>query len=131
MTIQDVLMLYIGDRESGAAIRETAELDGGYVYLPEHMMQALGMYITYLPNVIVVDSAVGYSADVLMHLQSVDAQPILLLTDEPGERRAQLDGVFRMDRDSSPDDIVEAARQLVSGGTLLRQPVSNGYRRTG
>ncbi|HLU10069.1 MAG TPA: hypothetical protein VK003_10420 [Oceanobacillus sp.] len=127
--MQDVFLMYVGKAEQGESLRAAAELDGGAVYLPEHMMQALGMYITYLPNVIVVDSAVSYSEDVIMHLRSVDARPILLLTDEIHPRT---DGIYTMPRGYSAERVWEAARQLASGSTILHVPAyANGYRRTG
>lgn len=129
MKQQDVFLMYVGKAEERESIRDAAESAGGYVYLPEHMMQALGMYITYLPNVIVVDSAVNYSEEVIAHLRSVDARPILLLTDVEFPRT---DGVFTMPRENSAERILEAARLLASGGTILRVPeYANGYRRTG
>lgn len=129
MQQQDVFLMYVGISEQGESIRAAAELNGGAVYLPEHMMQALGMYITYLPNVIVVDSAVSYSEDVIAHLRSVDARPILLLTDEA---RPRADGVYTMGREHSAERVLEAALQLASGSTILRAPAyANGYRRTG
>jgi hypothetical protein len=129
MSLQETFIMYVGGTEDGQTIRATAELDGGYVYLPEHMMQALGMYITYLPNVIVVDSAVSYSEEVIAHLRSVDARPILLLTDK---MRPRLDGVYTIARETATDNVLEAARQLASGSTILRVPaITNGYRRTG
>jgi hypothetical protein len=131
MTQQDMFILYVGEAERGEVIRATVALDGGYVYLPEHMMQALGMYITYLPNVIIVDAAVSYSSQIIEHLRSVDARPILLLTDGDSPR-LYMDGVFTMSRGSTADEVVEAARQLANGGSMLHAPVySNGYRRTG
>jgi hypothetical protein len=129
MQQQDVFLMYVGKSEQGESIRAAVELGGGSVYLPEHMMQALGMYITYLPNIIVVDSAVSYSEDVIAHLRSVDARPILLLTDEAHPRT---DGVYTMPREHSAERVLEAARQLASGSTILRVPAyANGYRRTG
>lgn len=129
MTQQEMFIMYVGEAEQGKMIRATTELDGGYVYLPEHMMQALGMYITYLPNVIIVDAAISYSEDVIAHLRSVDARPILLLTDEA---RPRVDGVYTISRDHGVEKVLEAARQLASGSTILRVPAfANGYRRTG
>lgn len=131
MTLQEMLILYVGESDDGEAVRAAAALAGGCVHLPDHMLQALGMYITYLPNVIIIDSAVSYGDEVLMHLRSVDARPILLLTDEPNSAHSRTDGVFVVDRDCDAGEILEAARQIASGGTLLRLPSSNGYRRTG
>jgi hypothetical protein len=61
----------------------------------------------------------------------VDARPILLLTDDPKTLYSRVDGVFALPRNCGTEDILEAARQLARGGSLLRLPVSNGYRRTG
>jgi hypothetical protein len=128
MILQDMFIMYVGEAEQGKMLRATAELNGGFVYLPEHMMQALGMYITYLPKVIIVDSTVSYSEDVIDHLRSVDARPILLLTDE---KRPHTDGVFILPREADAEKVLEAARQLANGDTFLRVPeFANGYRRT-
>jgi hypothetical protein len=128
-----MLILYIGGSERGESIRATAELDGGFVYLPDHMLQALGMYITYLPNVIIVDTAVSYSAEIVEHLRSVDARPILLLVDDPQIMRSRADGVYVISRHSEPDQVLEAARRLASGDSLLQTTAMfhNGHRRTG
>lgn len=132
MTLQDMLILYIGDNQQGEDIRAAAELDGGYVYLPDHMTQALGMYITYLPNVIIVDSGVSYSAEVVIHLRSVDARPILLLIDDLQPAQPRIDGVYALSRYTPADEILEAARHLASGHSPMQTSIfSNGYRRTG
>ncbi len=78
----NVLILYIGEAEAGQALAERAALDGSYAYLPEHLLQALGMYITYFPHIVVIDMAVDYAAEAYEHLLSVDARPLILLTDE-------------------------------------------------
>ena len=75
-------ILYVGQREAGLALAEVVEAEGGYVYLPQTMMEALGMYITYMPQVVVIDGRVGWASEVLNHLRSVDARPIVLLTEE-------------------------------------------------
>lgn len=75
-------ILYVGEREAGLALAEVVEAEGGYVYLPHTMMEALGMYITYVPQVVVIDSRIGWASEVLAHLRSVDARPIVLLTED-------------------------------------------------
>jgi hypothetical protein len=43
-----------------------------------------------------------------------------------------VDGVFTIPREYPAEKVLEAARQLASGSTMLRVPtISNGYRRTG
>ncbi len=78
----DFLILYVGEAEAGQALQEVAARAGSYVYLPEHLMQALGMYITYFPHIVVIDMAVDYAAAAYEHLLSVDARPLILLTGE-------------------------------------------------
>ncbi len=75
-------ILYVGGREAGLALAEVVEAEGGYVYLPQTMMEALGMYITYMPQIVVIDARIGWATEVLNHLRSVDARPIVLLTED-------------------------------------------------
>ncbi len=74
------LILYVGERAAGQELAALAEQQGSYVYLPDNMMQALGMYITYFPQIVVIDMSVDYAQDVFDHLRSVDAKPLILLT---------------------------------------------------
>ncbi len=76
------LILYIGAPEAGQALQTAAARSDSYVYLPEHLLQALGIYITYFPHVVVIDMAVDYADAAYKHLLSVDAQPLILLTGE-------------------------------------------------
>lgn len=76
------MILYIGTPEKGQALAAQVEAHGGYVYLPEHLMQALGMYITYMPEIVVIDMALEYAQEAYEHLRSVDAAPLVLLTNQ-------------------------------------------------
>ncbi len=76
------LILYVGGQEAGQTFAAAAEAHNDYAYLPESLMEALGMYITYFPQVVVIDMALDYAAEAFEHLRSVDAEPIFLLTDE-------------------------------------------------
>jgi len=80
--INNQFILYIGTPEKGQALAAQVEARGGYVYLPESLMQALGMYITYMPQIVVIDMAVDYAQEAYDHLRSVDAAPLVLLTNQ-------------------------------------------------
>lgn len=80
--ITNQFILYIGTPEKGQALAAQVEARGGYVYLPENLMQALGMYITYMPQIVVIDMAVDYAQEAYDHLRSVDAEPLVLLTSQ-------------------------------------------------
>src|SRR5262245_43755701 len=82
ISMSNSLILYIGKPEAGQTFAAAAEAHGHYAYLPENLMQALGMYITYFPEIVIIDMDLDYAQDVLDHLRSVDASPLILLTDQ-------------------------------------------------
>jgi hypothetical protein len=115
------LILYVGKPEAGQALAALAEQHNDYVYLPENMMQTLGMYITYFPHVTVIDMSVDYAQGVLEHLRSVDACPVILLTNQSIRDTA----LYTLWPDTSAEGVMEAVRQLhldevgsVSNGAL-------------
>lgn len=106
--MSNALILYIGEREAGEALAARAEAESGYVYLPDSLMQALGMYITYFPDVVVIDMSLLYAQEVYDHLRSVDAEPIILLTDEYVRSMS----VITLPRGSSAEALLEAIERL-------------------
>lgn len=119
----NTLILYVGTPDAGREFAAAAEACDDYAYLPDSLMQALGMYITYFPHVIVIDMACDYAAEAYKHLRSVDAAPIFLLTDE----RVHLATVRALPRATSaaallaaiaPGDTSRAAPRPVPNGTL-------------
>lgn len=102
------LILYIGEREAGEALAARVEQDGGFVYLPESLMQALGMYITYFPDMVVIDMSLSYAQEAYDHLRSVDAEPIILLTDE----YIRSTSIFALPRDSSAEAVAQTVERM-------------------
>ena len=110
------LILYLGEREAGEALAAQVEQAGGFVYLPDSLMQALGMYITYFPDVIIIDMSLSYAQEAYDHLRSVDAEPIILLTDE----YIRSTSVFALPRETSAEALVEALDRV---GQPQRVPI--------
>jgi hypothetical protein len=81
--MSDSLILYIGKPEQGQAVAAAAALHNSYAYLPETLMDALGMYITYFPDIVVIDMSVDYAQEAFDHLRSVDAEPVVLVGGKP------------------------------------------------
>ena len=81
--MSDSLILYIGKPEQGQALAAAASSQNSYVYLPASLMDALGMYITYFPDIVVIDMAVEYAQEAFDHLRSVDAEPLVLIGGKP------------------------------------------------
>ncbi|HVU15087.1 MAG TPA: hypothetical protein VHD90_27625 [Phototrophicaceae bacterium] len=102
------MILYIGGQETGQALAALVERDGGCVHLPENLMQALGMYITYFPEIVVIDLRVDYAEAAFKHLRSVDASPLLVLTDQ----RIHEASIYTIPTDASPEALALALDHL-------------------
>jgi CheY-like chemotaxis protein len=114
MTAQHPNILYIGDVERGRALFAAVEHSGeGYVYLPADVLEALGMYVFYFPDVIVIDTMNQplTALEAYHHLRSVGAAPMILLTSD--ERADGDDGVYRLPPLVSRDELLSAIRYIV------------------
>jgi DNA-binding response OmpR family regulator len=87
-------VLYVGDVEKGRALQLAAQRRGWHVYLPAQTLEALGMYITYYPDMVVIDPnpTFTFATEVLLHLRSIGAAPVLVLS-EPHTREQVLDKI--------------------------------------
>ena len=101
-------ILYIGTPEKGQALAAQVEARGGYAYLPDNLMQALGMYITYMPQLVVIDMAVDYAQQAYDHLRSVDAEPLVLLANQ----RQRSTSIYSLPPHISADALVDALERI-------------------
>jgi hypothetical protein len=104
--------LFIGDTLTADTLRREIEAGGGVMYHPQSLMEALGCYITYLPNVIIIDMCAPFAAEAYMHLRSVDAHPILLLLDVNAPIPEREGGVSWLPRDVTLLEIYRAICKL-------------------
>lgn len=95
--------LYIGSDASKVA--DALRAEGGWVYQADTLMKALGMYISYIPQVIIIDACAPYAEDAYLHLCSVDAHPIILLTSPRSFKPTRVPGVYWLDRTASAADL--------------------------
>ncbi len=116
-TLAGKLVLFIGQAEKGEALAAQVETLGGYVYRPQALLEALGMYITYMPQVVVLDLTESYAQEAFQHLRSVDARPLVLLTYRP----AREPGVYTLPPHISAEALADALAHFAE----LR-PVPNG-----
>ncbi len=84
MSAQHPFILFVGNPGRGEDLLNRVESLGWWVYLPEDDLEALGMYITYAPDVVVLDAeaAPEIAVNVYHHLSSVHAAPLLVLTSD-------------------------------------------------
>ena len=82
MPVQHPIILYVGDPQRGQAFEIWAEAHEWLVYRPQEVMEALGLYITYMPDITILDADAlpETVAEVYFHLRSVEANPLLVLT---------------------------------------------------
>jgi hypothetical protein len=102
--MSDSLILYIGTPEQGQALAAAASSQNSYVYQPETLMDALGMYITYFPDIVVIDMAVDYAQEAFDHLRSVDAEPLVVVGGKPVRSTA----VYSLPSNISPEALLRA-----------------------
>lgn len=126
--MQSILMLYVGDAESGERFAQDAQAHGDWAYVAPETLTALGMYITYMPSVTVIDTHEPHAAEVYNHLRSIDAGPMVLLSDDQRAPAWAIlnrhDSVRVVSRRLAAGDVIEAARTAALGGSQLASALS-------
>lgn len=79
MSLEHPMVLYIGEQEDGTVFDKLVQQVGGFAYLPQCTMEALAMYVQYMPDAIVIDIDTSYAAEVHGHLRDVGTNPIILV----------------------------------------------------
>lgn len=115
MSTQHPNVLYVGDAERGHAFLTSVESHGWWVYIPQDTLQALGMYVAYWPDIIVInaDSQPDTATEVYHHLRSINAHPILILTRDLHWDVSANDGVFTAPTSISDYDLMDIICDLL------------------
>lgn len=81
MSDQHPMILFVGHPEQGAQLLEAVEPLGWWVYQPQTTNEALGIYISYLPDVVLMnaDAVPDVAEEVYFHLASVLAEPMIVI----------------------------------------------------
>jgi hypothetical protein len=119
MSRQHPNILYIGGQDRGQALLAATQPDGWWVYLPADLLEALGMYITYFPDAVVIDTTTTpeFASAAYHHLRSVAARPLVVITDDPlWDVTAAPDEVITCPSAASPFDL-----QLILSGAIHQQ----------
>lgn len=111
MSQQKPLILYVGDAEQGRALLDAALARGAWVYLAEDVEEALGAYIAYSPDAVVLNAYTQADsvAEAYHHLRSVEAHPIFILSEDRAWDRSvtEADAVYVLDPDVMPEELLE------------------------
>jgi len=81
MSQEHPMILFVGHHEQGAQLLEAVEPLGWWVYQPQNANEVLGMYVSYLPDVVVMnaDAAPDIAEEVYYHLASIQAEPMIVI----------------------------------------------------
>jgi len=81
MSSEHPMILFVGHPEQGAQLLEAVEPLGWWVYQPQTATESLGMYVSYLPDVVLMDAetAPDIAEEVYYHLASVLAEPMIVI----------------------------------------------------
>lgn len=104
-------VLYVGGAGSGRRLLDTALARGAWAYLAQDATEALGAYVAYTPDAVVLDAAAlpACAAEAYYHLRSVEARPLFILTSDRAwdVSVTEADAVYLLDPDTAPDDLLD------------------------
>ncbi|MBL8164278.1 MAG: hypothetical protein JNJ61_19985 [Anaerolineae bacterium] len=120
MTKTNPSILYVGDRETGRELRETVESRGWWVELADERDEALGLYITCLPDAVVLDGEFDtkLATEVYHHLRSIEAGPLLVLTEDPRWDYRAPDSVYTMLPPTDLDELASFVDDVVQNNPM-------------
>jgi hypothetical protein len=81
MSAEVLEILYVGNAVAGEAFKDCFEPFGWNVYVPTNRMEALGMYITYVPHLVILDTLKdsALTQDVYRNIRTVGATPVIVV----------------------------------------------------
>ena len=81
MSAELVQILYVGNAIAGQTFKECMQALGWEVYLAKSRYQALGLYITYMPDLVILNALTNtaLAEDVHYHIRTVESTPIIVL----------------------------------------------------
>ena len=86
MSYQHPMILFVGSGKRGTQLLNVVEPMGWWVYQPQTANEALGMYVSYLPDVVLMDAeaAPEMVEEVYYHLAPIATEPIIIMADHDG-----------------------------------------------
>src|SRR5437016_2849951 len=81
MSAEALEILYVGNVIAGAAFKECFEPLGWNVYIPADRIEALGMFINWMPHLVILDALKDPELvqDVYHHIRTVDETPVIVV----------------------------------------------------
>ena len=110
------IILYIGDSETGQWFDLMLAPWQGYVYVRNELLSALGVYISYEPDLVILDARImpKLAQNAYTHLRSVNAEHILILEGERKEWEHPANIHIQVMRSVSISDLLSTINNMLS-----------------
>lgn len=118
MSAESLRVLYVGNAMIGHALKDCVEPLGWYIYQPESLIEALGVYITCAPHLVIMETVTksGFGLEAFEHIRSIDHTPVIML----GNPQEQVDEYTHVLPAGSPlSKVVLAAQEFVEVSQCL------------
>lgn len=114
--MNNLQILYLGNFERAEALRPALEAQGWLMVCPAELMEALGMAVIYMPNLIIVEDAARpeWVVEAMSHLLTINTPPIVLISNGPD----WIEGALHLSADLSSDEIVNTLHKLTQDGRV-------------
>lgn len=86
-------IVYVGDSEAGHALAATAAARNWTVYVPTELFEALGMTVSYCPDLVMIDMLARptMAVEVYYHLRTLTGDPVRMLLIDRDDRHSRAD----------------------------------------
>src|SRR5690349_10463324 len=122
MSAEHPNILYVGAADEGRALLDAVEPLRWCVYLPEEVREALALYITYFPDVVVLDGESRQAEAVYYHLSTLagDTVPLVIWTNDEGVGAWWDDPyVVRVARHLGRETLIDVIREMRQTGATV------------
>ena len=84
-------IVYVGDRDAGHALAAAAETRNWSVYVPVETFEALGMTVSYCPDMVIIDMVARptMAIEVYYHLRTMTGEPVRILLIDRDDRHGR------------------------------------------
>jgi hypothetical protein len=115
MSQETPIILYVGDIETGQWLESSLDPNGGYVYTGTELIPTLGIYSSYMPDLVILDAQTmpDLARQVYLHLRSVDAEPIIILDDNTAGWEYPIDAKIEVLPIASKPDLLAVIDDLI------------------
>lgn len=126
MSQETPIILYVGDSETAQWLELMLEPHGAYVYQGNELLPTLGMYVTYMPDLVILDARTmpDLARHVYAHLRSVDAEHIHIISDGIENWGYAADTEIQVLAPGSKSDLLISIGDLIGTSFVISEGVS-------